>query len=231
MNLFASIARAAAAVACGALAACITTTPPTSVMQPMTVRPQVAAVPHAASGSIYQAAYQPTAGYRPLFEDRRARGVGDTITINIVESTAANKKSDTSTKRASDNKFGVTNVTGLPGKSFLGAGLAADSDFKFSGEGAAASNNVFTGTITVTVTEVLPNGNLLVSGEKQIGIGPGSEFIRMSGVVNPSFITFSNTVNSVQIADARIEYRANGQIENAQNMGWLSRFFLNVLPF
>jgi len=231
MTTLISIARAAAAVTCGVLAACVTTTPPTSVMQPMTVRPQVVTVPQAASGSIYQASNQATAIYRPLFEDRRARNVGDTITINIVESTAANKKSDTSTKRASDNNFGVTNVTGLPGKSFLGAGLAANSDFQFSGEGAAASNNVFTGTITVTVTDVLPNGNLAVSGEKQIGIGPGSEFIRMSGVVNPNFITFSNSVNSVQVADARIEYRANGQIENAQNMGWLSRFFLNVLPF
>jgi flagellar L-ring protein precursor FlgH len=230
MSTLFSIARAGAAVACGVLAACVTTTPPTSVLQPMTVRPQVAAVPQTTSGAIYQAGYQ-TVGYRPLFEDRRARNVGDTITINIVESTAANKKSDTSTKRSSDNNFGVTNVTGLPGKSFLGAGLAANSDFQFAGEGAAASNNVFTGTITVTVTEVLPNGNLAVSGEKQIGIGPGSEFIRMSGVVNPNFITFSNTVNSVQVADARLEYRANGQIENAQNMGWLSRFFLNVLPF
>jgi flagellar L-ring protein precursor FlgH len=231
MNTLLSIARAAAAVTCGALAACVTTTPPTSVMQPMTVRPQVAAVPQAAGGSIYQASYQPAAAYRPLFEDRRARNVGDTITVNIIESNAANKKSDSSAKRASDNNFGVTNVTGLPGKSFLGAGLAANSDFQFSGEGAAASNNVFTGTITVTVTDVLPNGNLVVSGEKQVGIGPGSEFIRLSGVVNPVYITGGNSVNSVQIADARIEYRANGQIENAQNMGWLSRFFLNVLPF
>jgi flagellar L-ring protein FlgH len=229
--MFASIARAAAAITCGVLAACVTTTPPTSVMQPMTVRPQVAAVPQAASGSIFQATYQPALVYRPLFEDRRARNVGDIITVNIIESNAANKKSDSSTKRSSDNNFGVTNVTGLPGKSFLGAGLAANSDFQFSGEGAAASTNVFTGTITVTVTDVLPNGNLIVSGEKQVGIGPGSEFIRLSGVINPVTITGANSVNSVQIADARIEYRANGQIENAQNMGWLSRFFLNVLPF
>jgi len=231
MNTLLSIARIAAAVAFGVLAGCLTTTPATSVLQPMSVRPPMAAVPQAANGGIYQASYQPAAGYRPLFEDRRARNVGDTITINIVENTAANKKSDSSTKRSSDNKFGVTNVTGLPGKSFLGAGLAADSDFKFSGEGAANSNNEFKGTLTVTVTEVLPNGNLTVSGEKQVGIGPGSEFIRLSGVVNPIYITGANSVNSVQVADARIEYRANGQIANAQNMGWLSRFFLNVLPF
>lgn len=208
------------------LAACITTTPSTSVHQPMTVRPPAVATPAMGNGAIYQAGYT-----RPLFEDRRARNVGDTLTVNIVENTSADKKSNTTTNRSSDNNFGVTNVSGLPGKSFMGAGLAANSDFKFSGDGETASNNVFTGTITVTVIEVYPNGNLLVSGEKQVGINHASEFIRLSGVVNPVYLTPTNSVNSVQIADARIEYRGNGQIENAQQMGWLSRFFMNVLPF
>jgi flagellar L-ring protein precursor FlgH len=208
------------------LAACITTTPSTSVHQPMSARPPAVAVPANGSGAIYQAGYS-----RPLFEDRRARNVGDTLTVNIVENTSADKKSNTTTNRSSDNNFAVPNVAGLPGKSFLGAGLAANTDFKFSGDGETASNNVFTGTITVTVIEVYPNGNLLVSGEKQVGINHASEFIRLSGVINPVYLTPSNSVNSVQIADARIEYRGNGQIENAQNMGWLSRFFLNVLPF
>lgn len=221
------VARAAAAVLAAGLAACVTTTPSTSVHQPMSARPTAAAVqPVQENGAIFQTAY-----YRPLFEDRRARNVGDTLTVNIVENTSADKKSNTTTNRSSDNKFGVTNVSGLPGKSFLGAGLAANSDIKFSGDGETASNNVFTGTITVTIIEVLPNGNLLVSGEKQVGINHGSEFIRLSGVVNPLNLGASNSVNSVQIADARIEYRGSGQIENAQNMGWLSHFFLNVLPF
>jgi len=208
------------------LAACVTTTPSTSVHQPMTVRPPDMAVPAVANGAIFQAGYS-----RPLFEDRRARNIGDTLTVNIVENTSADKKSNTTTNRSSDNNFGVTNVSGLPGKSFLGAGLAANSDFKFSGDGETASNNVFTGTITVTVIEVYPNGNLLVSGEKQVGINHASEFIRLSGVVNPVYMTPTNSINSVQIADARIEYRGNGQIENAQQMGWMSRFFMNVLPF
>jgi flagellar L-ring protein precursor FlgH len=218
--------RAAAALLALPLAACITTTPATSVHQPMSVRPPTVPVPAQANGAIYQAGY-----HRPLFEDRRARNIGDTLTVNIVENTSADKSSNTTTNRSSDNNFGVTNVSGLPGKSFLGAGLAATSDVKFSGDGATASNNVFTGTITVTVIEVYPNGNLLVSGEKQVGINHGSEFIRLSGVINPLYLTSSNSVNSVQIADARIEYRGSGQIENAQHMGWLSRFFLNVLPY
>lgn len=209
------------------LAACIVTTPPTSVHQPMTARPVAVASPVIASGSIYQAGYS----YQSLFEDRRARSVGDTLTISIVENTNADKKSASTTNRSSDNKFSVSGLAGLPGKSFLGSNLGANSDFKFSGDGQSTSNNVFTGTITVTVTEVLPNGNLLVSGEKQIGISQGSEFIRFSGVINPTTITAANSVNSVQVADARIEYRGNGQIASTQAMGWLSKFFLNVLPF
>lgn len=210
-----------------ALAGCLTTTPPTSIHQPMTARPVAVTPPVIANGSIYQASFS----YRPLFEDRRARSVGDTLTISIVENTNADKKSASTTNRSSDNKFSVTGLAGLPGKSFLGSNLGANSDFKFSGDGQSTSNNVFTGTITVTVTEVLPNGNLLVSGEKQIGISQGSEFIRFSGVVNATTITAANSVNSVQVADARIEYRGNGQIDSTQSMGWLSKFFLNVLPF
>ena len=78
---------------------------------------------------------------------------------------------------------------------------------------------------------MLPNGNLLVSGEKQIAIGNEQEFIRISGVVNPSFVDFTNTVDSSKIADARIEYKSSGQIAEGQVMGWLARFFLSVLPF
>ena len=209
------------------LTGCITTTPSTSVHQPMTARPVPVVPPAVANGTIYQAAYN----YQPLFEDRRARRVGDTLTINIVENTSADKKSNTTTKRSSDNNIAVPTVTGLPGKTFLGATLGATTDMKFSGDGQTASNNVFTGTITVTVIDVYPNGNLLVSGEKQVGINHASEFIRFSGVVNPIYITSANSANSVQVADARVEYRGSGQIENAQNMGFLSRFFLNVLPF
>ena len=83
----------------------------------------------------------------------------------------------------------------------------------------------------MTVIEVLPNGNLLVSGEKQIGINQGSEFVRFSGVVNPATISPANAVSSTQVADARLEYRGNGYIDEAQTMGWLARFFLTFLPF
>lgn len=209
------------------LAGCVTATPPSSVHQPLSVRPTPLPQAFAANGAIYQAGRAEF----PLFEDRRARRVGDTLTILIMEKTAASKKSNTNTGRASSNAFGVTALQGLPGKSFLGSNLNATSDFSFDGKGESASNNDFTGTITVTVVEVYANGNLLVSGEKQVGINQGSEFIRLSGVVNPANLTSANTVLSTQIGDARVEYRSNGVVDETQTAGWLARFFYQVLPF
>jgi flagellar L-ring protein precursor FlgH len=210
-----------------AASGCVTTTPTTSVHQPVSVRPAAVRPAPAADGAIYSAGY--SAGF--LFEDRRARNVGDTLTIVIQEKTDASKKSNTNTGRASNNSFAVNALRGLPGKSFLGSELGANSSFSFDGKGESASNNEFIGTITVTVTEVLANGNLLVSGEKQVGINQGSEFIRLSGVVNPVHLTAANTVQSTLIADARIEYRGSGAVAENQQTGWLTRFFLNVLPF
>jgi flagellar L-ring protein FlgH len=208
-------------------AGCLTVTPPTSVHQPLSVRPVTPRPAPPADGAIYSAGQ--SGGM--LFEDRRARNVGDTLTIVISEKTDASKKSNTNTGRSSNNSFAVTALRSLPGKSFLGSELAATSDFSFDGKGESASNNEFIGTITVTVTEVLANGNLLVSGEKQVGINQGSEFIRLSGVVNPVHLTAANTVQSTLVGDARIEYRGSGAVAENQQTGWLTRFFLNVLPF
>ena len=94
-----------------------------------------------------------------------------------------------------------------------------------------SSTWTFSGTITVSVLEVMANGNLRVRGEKQIAINHGTEFIRFSGVVNPRTITGQNTVPSTQVADARIEYVGDGYINEAQHMGWLQRIFLNISPF
>jgi flagellar L-ring protein precursor FlgH len=215
------------ALCAAAATGCVSVTPPTSVHQPISVRPASPPPMARTDGSIYAAGL--SGGL--LFEDRRARNVGDTVTIVIAEKTDANKKSNTNTGRSSNNTFGVTALQGLPGKSFLGSNLAATSGFSFDGKGESANANEFTGTITVTVTEVFANGNLLVSGEKQVGINQGSEFIRLSGIVNPVQLTAANTIQSTQLADARIEYRGSGAVAENQQTGWLTRFFLNVLPF
>jgi len=208
------------------LAGCVTV-PPAAVHQPMTARPVPVADAPGGNGSIYQAGYT----NRSLFEDRRARNVGDTLIITINEKISASKKSSSSASRTGASSMDVPLLGALSAANVLKTPLSASSDNSFAGKGDSASNNAFTGTIAVTVVEVLSNGNLLVSGEKQMNINQGGEFVRFSGVVNPTTITSTNTVPSTQVADARMEYKGTGYIDEAQTMGWLARFFLSVLPF
>ncbi|PSJ16785.1 flagellar basal body L-ring protein [Nitrosomonas supralitoralis] len=211
-----------------------TAIPATVTHQPNSMRPfhqsQAVIQPN---GSILQGLNSTTNGvrYTPLFEDRRARSVGDTIIVTLNERTNASKSSGSNVGRTGSIDFSVPSLLGIPvGLLKKHATVEAKSNNNFDGSGESSSKNNFVGTITVTVIEALPNGNLVVSGEKQIGINQGQEFIRLSGIVNPIHV-LANTISSTQIADARIEYRANGYIDEAQTMGWLSRFFLNATPF
>ena len=197
------------------------------VAQPMSVRPVARpAIPAAANrGAIYQ-----PATYQPLFEDHHARNIGDILTININEKINASKTASSTANRTGAMDFVVPDAN-IAGHGIKGGSLSANSKNDFEGKGDSEANNVFTGTITVTVIDVYPNGNLLVSGEKQIGINQGSEFVRLSGVVDPRFILSGNVVASTQVADARLEYRGAGYINEAQTLGWLSRAFMSVMPF
>ena len=230
-EFFASSASSAVqlfAVVCGVLAGgCAWNTPPATTHQPMTVRPTPRQDLVANAGSIYQ----PDVGRLVLYEDRRSRFVGDTITILIQENTSASKKSSGGASRTGTTGLTVPTVSGVPFKTFQGMDIEASSNQSFAGKGDAASNNLFTGNLAVTVIEVLENGNLLVSGEKQVTINQGTEFVRFSGVVNPVYIQADNTVSSTRVADARLEYRGTGYISEAQTMGWLGRFFMSVWPF
>jgi flagellar L-ring protein precursor FlgH len=193
--------------------------------QPMTALPPVP--PQAqAPGSIYNPGY---AG-RPLFEDQRPRNVGDIITIVIAENINATKTSGANANRNGSTNFSVP-TAGFLGGLFGKTNLSASGTNGFTGTGGANASNTFNGTITVTVTGVQTNGNLIVSGEKQMLINQGNEFVRFSGVVNPNTISSLNAVYSTQVADAKIEYSAKGYIDEAENMGWLQRFFLNVSPW
>ena len=220
------LALAALLVACG-LAGCALPPPPAIIHQPVTARPAPRPAPDATSGAIFQG----PVGYRPLFEDVRARNVGDTLVVQIVEKNTADKKGTSSVSRKADATATVGAMNVIPFSSFSGLSGSGSSSNTFDGGGQAAASNDFTGALAVTVTEVLPNGNLQVSGEKQIAMSQGTEYIRFSGVVHPRSITATNTVLSTQVADARIEYKANGYIDEAQVLGWLGRFFLSFLPF
>lgn len=200
-------------------------TPTTIVQQPTTARPQPQTAQVASNGAIYQAA-----AYRPLFEDRRARHIGDVLTIEINEKTQAGKQASSDGSKTGAVKSAISAVAGLPLKALQGLGMNADSSTKFADKSALNSSNTFSGSVTVTVIEVLPNGNLVVAGEKQIALDKGTEYIRLSGVVQPDTIQAGNTVSSAKVADARIEYRTSAKFDSAEVMGWLGRFFLSFIP-
>jgi len=203
--------------------------------------PEYAAVPPSAipqspqgNGSIYQAGFE-----RSWFENVRARRIGDILLVNLVEDTEASHTNDGSVDRS--------NSTTIVSPTFFGQGVSfrnpfssnpynlgqsLQSDTAFEGDGENTQNNEFSGSISVTVTDVLSNGYLKVRGEKRIGMTGGNEYIRVSGTVRPEDIGVDNTVESTRIADATLVYVGDGQVADASKMGWLARFFISaVWPF
>lgn len=209
------------ALAALALAGCAVA--PRSIVQgPTSSRPMLVQQSAPTDGAIYNANT-----YRPLFEDRRARHVGDLLVINIVERTSANKSGASSGNKAGEASFSTPGVL----QSKFGAGVALKSGTSFADGDNQSASNAFSGTIGVTVTEVLPNGHLVVAGEKQLAMNKGIEYIRFSGLVSPDMIEPGNIVSSQQVADVRVEYRTTSQIDGAELTSMLSRFFLSMLPF
>lgn len=218
------------------LAACASNPPAPIVHQPMSVRPQTAAaIAPPSSGSIFNA----DSGARrlALFEDRRSTRVGDILTVLIDERISTSSKANTSTSRDGsiemEGSVGANGIPLFPDKleQIMGVNANSGVNQQQAGKGETSSSNAFSGTITVTVIETLPNGNLLVSGEKQLAINAETEFLRFSGVVNPDDIRAGNTISSLKVADARLEHRGAGAIARAQEPGWLARFFQSVAPF
>lgn len=179
----------------------------------------------APTGGIYS-----EATYRPLFEDIRARHVGDVLTVALVEKTSASRKASSTADRTGSSNIAIGPSLRLPVKGLNGMTFDGSSGSKFDGKGETASDVLLTGTLTVTVVAVLPNGNLAVAGEKQIGVNSNMERLKLTGVVHPSTILAGNTVQSSAVADARIELSGRGILDETQTMGWLQRFFLSVLP-
>ncbi|MGI9218135.1 MAG: flagellar basal body L-ring protein FlgH [Hydrogenophaga sp.] len=192
--------------------------------QPVHYRAEPAAP--AVTGSLFS----PVA-YRPAFEDPRARLPGDSLTIQIAENVTASQKSSSSIDRAGDVSSSVTAAPFMKAAQLAKLDATASSTNTFSGKGGTESANKFEGSITATVMEVLPNGHLLVAGEKQIGVNENVDVLRFSGTVDPRNIRPGNVVASTQVANARIASRNQGAQGEVQAIGWLSRFFLSVMPF
>lgn len=196
-------------------------------VEPKVAMPNPAATAQrSANGSLFN-----PYNYRPAFEDPRARTVGDIVTIMIVENISASQKSASTIDR---NSSLGSEISALPlqtatGLATLNAGASTSNTF--SGKGGTESTNTFTGSITTTVIEVLPNGNLVILGEKQIGVNQNVDVLRFSGTIDPRIMQPGNIVNSTQVANVRVESKGRGAQGEAQTVGWLSRFFLSFSPF
>jgi flagellar L-ring protein precursor FlgH len=205
------------------LTACV---PSTGIKQPLTARPEPRPVAaNVGNGSIFQAGVND----RPMFEDRRARNVGDVLIINIVETTSASGKSGHDDSNTGSIALKAPMLVGVTGG--VGGSVGTSSSVKSGSASDSSGSNTFSGAITVTVTEVLANGNLRVAGEKQVAIKLSEEYVRFSGVVNPSTISGSNTVQSTQVADVHVEYKGANNIDSAAFFSMLNRVFYSVLPF
>jgi flagellar L-ring protein precursor FlgH len=172
------------------------------------------------TGAIYS---QANASF--LYSDRTASRVGDLITINLNESTNATKNADTEIKKSDANKFEPTISGRIPSWQGNPITFDVDADRNFKAESDTAQANSLNGTITVTVAQVLPNGNLLIKGEKWLTLNQGNEFIRISGIIRPEDISTENTISSNRVANARISYSGTGALQQANEIGWLSQFF------
>jgi flagellar L-ring protein precursor FlgH len=183
--------------------------------------------PRPASGSLFQ-----LASYRPAFEDSRARALGDIVTIQIVEALAASQVSKSTVNRNTSASNAITPpLPGIIGVDMKNLDMSVKTDNDFSGKGGTEAANTFTGSISATVIEVLNNGNLVVAGEKQIGVNQNVDVMRFTGTVNPRLLQPNNIISSTQVANVRVESKGRGAQGEAQTVGWLSRFFLSFNPF
>ena len=180
-------------------------------------------------GAIYQ-----SASNRFFFEDIRARRVGDVINVILDERTDATKSASTNAARSTDVDLRGPSLFGRPvtlgGRELFGASLGGSMDF--SGAADASQSNRLSGSVAVTVHEVLPNGLLRIRGQKVLTLNHGSEVVRVSGLVRAVDIRPGNAVLSSEIADADISYGGRGLVAEVNRAGWLTRLFTGALwPF
>lgn len=164
-----------------------------------------------------------------LVTDRRARRVGDLVTIRLVERTTASKSASAESARESDNSFRLPQF--FPFNRVPQQALQAGSNQGFTGTGSAEQSNALDGEITVTVAEVLPGGVLRVAGEKRLMLSRGEEHLQLTGYIRAEDLGFDNSVPSTRVADARIRFGGSGQVADNSRQGWLARFFAKIAPF
>jgi flagellar L-ring protein FlgH len=184
--------------------------------------------------------WQEENGRAYLYEDLRAMRVGDVLTIKIVEKHNGSKSADTAAQREStvENSLAGTGMgyIGIPGirlgdEARRGLGIDASSKNKFGGKGATSREGTLTGTISVIVTEVLPNGDLRIEGRRDVTVNSEKQLMTIAGIVRRVDVDTKNTVLSSAIADAKIEYSGLGVLDDVQRPGWLVRVLDWIYPF
>lgn len=162
-----------------------------------------------------------------LYSDAKATRVGDIITVILRENTSASKSAGTTRQR--DHELNLDPIVGLNGANATIGGnslqFAINAGTDFVGDAAANQSNNLNGNISVTVVQVMQNGNLIVRGEKWLTLNQGDEYIRLTGIVRPQDINPSNEIISTKIANARIQYSGTGSFARSQEEGWLTKFF------
>jgi flagellar L-ring protein FlgH len=192
---------------------------------------QLAALP-AANGAIYHGT---TGGALELFRDHRVWQVGDLLTIEITQNASATKNVSQNIGRADSVASTVSNFFGLP-TSFghssrttqFNPNLAYSSANTLAGSGATAQSDSFLATVSAMVQRIRPNGDLVITGQDEVKLVGGKEYIRIAGVVHPEDIASGDTVLSTQMAEAHIEFSGDGETYLAPKMGFVQRLFLTV---
>lgn len=174
-------------------------------------------LPDAKDGSVFRPGYMLT-----LFKDKRAYREGDILTVSLNERTSSSKQAATNTSKKDGMVLGLT---GNAGSQTVDTNGDLSLGRSFNGNGSSSQRNQLTGSITVTVTKVLPNGTLLIRGEKWLRLNQGDEYLRLLGLIRSDDIDNSNTISSQRIADARILYGGKGAIADSNAMGWAARYF------
>ena len=208
------------------LIGCAGVAPSTITSTSASVRPMPAERALPMSGAIYT-----ERTYRSMFEDRRASKVGDVITIMIAEKSSTNKINNTKSENTGSAVYNLGALGGLSAGAMKNANVNSEGERTLESTDTGKITTAFNSSLTVTVVDVLEGGNLVVQGEKQIGYDRGADFIRFSGIVSPQLIAKGNVISSTQVADARIEYRTNAQVDQSVIASMMNRLFYSILPF
>jgi flagellar L-ring protein precursor FlgH len=179
--------------------------------------------PHYTDGSLWA-----TDRAGSLFEDTRARRVGDLVMVRVSENASGTKKAATSTDRSSHLATAIDTFFTAP---VAGRNFDVGLDSTFDGSGSTTRSGQLTAQVAAVVREVLPNGNLVIEGNREIQVNGEVQIIRLTGVVRPVDISTQNVVLSSRIADARITYTGVGVVDEKQRPGWFARLVDYLTPF